>query len=97
MFRVSQGLWRTNSTASGRCSPWPRSASAGTGAGTSGTRPCPGERSSPTCAIRPPYLLPGARPSAEAVYCLWGTRKAANWGFIFGRGLELRVSIRAGE
>ncbi|KAL7912023.1 hypothetical protein GGI35DRAFT_444194 [Trichoderma velutinum] len=48
MFRVRASGQPT----SGRCFPWPRSASAGTGA-----KSWPWLRSSPTCAIRPPYLL----------------------------------------
>ncbi|PKK50253.1 hypothetical protein CI102_5597 [Trichoderma harzianum] len=66
MFRVSQGLWTANVELAAAVFPWPRSASAGTGAKS---WPWLKELANVRNSTGPPYLLLGAQPSAERL-CL---------------------------
>lgn len=62
MFRVSQGLSTANVELAAAVFPWPRSASAGTGAKS---WPWLKELANVRNSTGPPYLLLGAQPSAE--------------------------------
>lgn len=88
MFRVSQGLWTANVELAAAAFPWPRSASAGTGAKS---WPWLKELANVRNSTGPPYLLLGAQPSADRL-CLEHAQSgirlctpSANWAFIFGK------------